>query len=111
MNIIKPEKILEEVCNYFDLPQSRVQGQSQKREVVVARQIFTLLCRKHTRLSLKAIGEHLNGRDHTTQIHSINTIIDLMQTDKAYRTYVIDIEEKLFTNRYEVRKIKLKAVA
>ena len=54
------------------------------REITELRSIFCFLAR-NMRYSLKTIGEYLNGRDHTTVIHSINTFKDLIETCPIFR--------------------------
>lgn len=54
------------------------------REITELRSIFCYLAR-NMKYSLKTIGEYLNGRDHTTVIHSINTFKDLIETCGTFR--------------------------
>ena len=61
---------------------------TRKREIVQARQITMYLAKAFTKNSLKTIGEHFGGRDHTTVIHSCQTVKDLMDTDTVFRENV-----------------------
>ena len=54
------------------------------REITELRSIFCFLAR-NMKYSLKTIGEYLNGRDHTTVIHSVNTFKDLIETCPVFR--------------------------
>ena len=36
------------------------------------------LAKEYTKYTLKAIGYHFGGRDHTTVIHALQTVHDLM---------------------------------
>ena len=54
------------------------------REITELRSIFCFLAR-NMNYSLKTIGEYLNGRDHTTVIHSVNTFNDLIETCPVFR--------------------------
>ena len=54
------------------------------REITELRSIFCYLAR-NMRYSLKTIGEYLNGRDHTTVIHSVNSFKDLIETCGTFR--------------------------
>ena len=53
------------------------------REVVMLRQIFCYIAKKQG-YNLKAIGEKLGNRDHTTVIHSVRTASDLLATDPVF---------------------------
>jgi chromosomal replication initiator protein len=44
---------------------------------------------------LKNIGEHFGGRDHTTVIHSCQTVKDLMDTDSFFRENVMELTQKV----------------
>ena len=48
-----------------------------------------------TKNSLKTIGEHFGGRDHTTVIHSCQTVKDLMDTDSLFRENVTELQQKV----------------
>ena len=66
-----------------------------KREIVQARQITMYLAKAFTKNSLKTIGEHFGGRDHTTVIHSCQTVKDLMDTDSLFRENVMELQQKV----------------
>src|SRR6186713_3233715 len=69
------------VCEFFDVSYDKLLQKTRKREIVQARQITMYLAKAFTKNSLKTIGEHFGGRDHTTVIHSCQTVKDLMDTD------------------------------
>ena len=89
---ISIEDIQRVVCQYFDIPDDLLRGKSRKKEIVFARQIAMSLCKEMTHYSLKSIGLHFGGRDHTTVIHAIRTI-DEMQKKQAGK--IIEIIEAL----------------
>src|SRR5882762_8397686 len=72
------DAIQKMVCEFFDVPYDRLLHKTRKREIVQARQISMYLAKAFTKNSLKTIGEHFGGRDHTTVIHSCQTVKDLM---------------------------------
>ncbi len=76
---VTAEKIQQEVCELLQIPMSLLTGKSRKQEIVFARQVGMYLIRELTGASLKTIGNHFGGRDHTTVMHSLNTITDLVQ--------------------------------
>lgn len=83
--VISIEQIQQGVCKQLDLPLTLMTGKSRKQEIVFARQIAMYLIRELTNTSLKTIGNHFGGRDHTTVMHSISTIETLKQTDEHTR--------------------------
>jgi chromosomal replication initiator protein len=52
-------------------------------------------CKKLTQNSLKTIGLHFGGRDHSTVIHANNTVEDQMETNEQFRNTVEEIGRKL----------------
>lgn len=89
------ENIQKMVCEYFDVPFERLQQKTRKREIVQARQITMYLAKSFTKNSLKTIGEHFGGRDHTTVIHSCQTVKDLMDTDSIFKENVLELTQKV----------------
>ncbi|HRO41680.1 MAG TPA: chromosomal replication initiator protein DnaA [Flavipsychrobacter sp.] len=89
------ESIQKMVCEYFHLPYDRLLAKTRKREVVQARQITMYLAKKFTKSSLKNIGEHFGGFDHTTVIHSCQTVVNLMDTDTEYKEHLLELQQKV----------------
>ncbi|RYU91768.1 chromosomal replication initiator protein DnaA [Emticicia agri] len=76
------DTIIEAVTEHFKVRIPDLKGKSRLREIVLPRQIAMYLAKELTNLSLKSIGYHFGGRDHSTVIHAIQTVNDLMDTDK-----------------------------
>lgn len=86
--IVTVEQIQQEVSEHFQVPVSLLTGKSRKQEIVFARQVAMYLIRELTNASLKTIGNHFGGRDHTTVMHSINIVEKLKdaEDDRTRRT-------------------------
>jgi chromosomal replication initiator protein len=89
------EAIQKMVCDFFDVPYDKLLQKTRKREIVQARQITMYLSKSFTKNSLKTIGEHFGGRDHTTVIHSCQTVKDLMDTDSLFKESVLELQQKV----------------
>ncbi len=89
------DTIQKMVCDYFDVSYDKLLQKTRKREIVQARQITMFLAKAFTKNSLKTIGEHFGGRDHTTVIHSCQTVKDLMDTDNLFRENVLELQQKV----------------
>ncbi len=89
------EIIQKMVCEFYDVPYDKLLQKTRKREIVQARQITMYLAKAFTKNSLKTIGEHFGGRDHTTVIHSCQTVKDLMDTDSLFRENVTELQQKV----------------
>jgi chromosomal replication initiator protein len=89
------DAIQKMVCDYFDVSYEKLLQKTRKREIVQARQITMYLAKTFTKNSLKTIGEHFGGRDHTTVIHSCQTVKDLMDTDSLFKESVMELQQKV----------------
>ena len=68
---------------------------TRKQEIVNARQIAMYLTKELTNSSLKTIGLHFGGRDHSTVIHAYQTVEDSMATDPKQKNLVQQLRSKL----------------
>jgi len=89
------EDIQQMVCKYFGIPYDDLLAKNRKQPIVEARQITMYLAKKFTKNSLKSIGEHFSGKDHTTVIHSCQKVEDLLHTDPAYRERFLELQQKV----------------
>ncbi|MFN4084146.1 MAG: chromosomal replication initiator protein DnaA [Bacteroidia bacterium] len=95
---ISIEYIQKLVCDYFTIPVDQVKSKTRKREIVQARQISMYYAKDLTKSSLKTIGMHFGGRDHSTVIHACQTVNDLMETDKKFRADMEEIGKRIKMN-------------
>lgn len=88
--------VIEVVCDKLKIESSQVYRRRRLRNVVMARQISMYMIKKATNASLKDIGEHFGGFDHTTVVHSMNTVEDLIDSDPDYRETINKIKKALW---------------
>ena len=87
------DKVQSAVCEYFHITKDDLVSHSRKRQLVQARQISMYLCRNMIpNCSLSVIGSKTGGKDHSTVLHSCNTVCDLMSTDKVFKGFVTELE-------------------
>lgn len=79
------DDIKEVVATYYKLSIEQLESKSRKHEIALARQMSMYLAKQLTQLSLKSIGSHFGGRDHSTVLHSCTTIENYLVTDKAVK--------------------------
>jgi chromosomal replication initiation ATPase DnaA len=89
------EWIITLCAQYEGVTVEEVKGRSRVRCYVRPRQIAAYLSHKHTNLTLVSIGFKLGQKDHTTVIHSVRTIEDVMFYDKELKRAVAVIEAKI----------------
>ena len=83
------EKLFREVSIYCNNNTHTLKSKTRRREAVIARQLFFYVARKlfKGRYTLKNIGKISGGRDHSTVLHGIKTIEDLMSVDKSINNW------------------------
>lgn len=84
-NQVTMDEIIEIVAESFDTPSEYIVGKSRKREIVVARHAAMFLAKEFTHRSLKSIGLHFAGRDHSTVIHAVKAVQDRIETEASFR--------------------------
>lgn len=89
------EIIQKIVCDHFGIPDDMVRAKSRKQEIVLARQISMYMAKQYTTHSLKTIGLHFGGRDHSTVIHAINNIIKRAKAEKTIQELIITLKRKI----------------
>ena len=82
------DTIQEIIADFFQITIADLKSKSRKKEVVYPRQLAMYLAKEYTDLPLKSIGYHFGGRDHSTVIHSIQSVNLLMDETP-------DVEETL----------------
>jgi len=89
------EEIQRIVSEHYQIPEDMIRAKTRKQEIALARQISMYLAKKYTNHSLKTIGLHFGGRDHTTVIHAIQCIDNFIKTNKKIRDDIKQLERKI----------------
>ena len=89
------EEIQKIVSDYYNIPDDLLRAKSRKKEIALARQVAMFLAKTHTKHSLKTIGLHFGGRDHSTVIHAVNSIESLSKTDPSIAKDLQNISQKI----------------
>ncbi|KAK0360699.1 hypothetical protein LTR94_026278, partial [Friedmanniomyces endolithicus] len=78
---ITVDEIQKTVAEHFNLKQADLLSERRTRSVARPRQIAMYLCKQHTTRSYPDIGRRFGGRDHTTVLHGVRKIEELMPQD------------------------------
>ncbi len=92
---ISIESIQNYVCEYFGIDTNKVREKTRKQEIVEARQIAMYLSKKFTKSSLKTIGLHFGGRDHSTVIHAISTVEERLATSPKHKRILDELHQRI----------------
>jgi chromosomal replication initiator protein len=89
------ETITKVVCEQLGVAENKIRDKTRKKEIVLARQLAMYLSKELTHSSLKTIGLHFGGRDHSTVIHAYNSIEENKTKDESFGRIVEELREKI----------------
>ena len=92
---VSEQKILNVVASYYNLSVSQITGKIKNGQIVNARHIAIYLIRNSLDLSLKQIGEAFSNRDHTTIMHSITKVEEMLKTDKQTKIVINELKKRI----------------
>jgi chromosomal replication initiator protein len=78
------EDIQKKVAEHFQIRVSDMSSARRSRSVARPRQVAMYLSKQLTSRSLPEIGRKFGGRDHTTVMHAVKKIEELIGTDAAF---------------------------
>ncbi len=88
------EYIQKTVSEYFNVSSDDLKAKTRKKEIVIARQLAMYFSKDYTNHSLKSIGSHFGGRDHSTVIHALQSVNDMLDTDARFRSSFSELKKK-----------------
>ncbi|MDB3872537.1 chromosomal replication initiator protein DnaA [Pelagibacteraceae bacterium] len=94
-SVISIEDIQKIVVSYYNLSMTDFLSARRSRHIARPRQIAMYLSKKLTTKSLPEIGRKFTGRDHTTVIHAIKKIEELMSKDRQFEYEVQSITDRI----------------
>lgn len=102
---MRNEQIYTKICEELGLKYDNAIANItlRKRIYLESRQIYFYIKKKYTRETLKEIGQFLN-KDHSTVLHSLKNVKDLLEVDKNFKNLVEKIEVDLNLNKLENKK-------
>lgn len=87
--------IQKTVSEYFKVHLDDLKAKTRKKEIVIARQVAMFFSKEYTNHSLKSIGYHFGGRDHSTVIHAVQSVNNMVETDARFRNQMQELQKKL----------------
>jgi chromosomal replication initiator protein len=89
------DRIIKITAEYFGISPDQLASSNRSRQLVTARQVSMYLCRELTDASLPTISNAFGGRHHSTAIHSVEKIRDLMQEKRDIYNIVQKLTNKI----------------
>lgn len=92
---ISIDYITKVVCEFYKVDENKVREKNRRKEVVQARQVAMYLSKQLTKSSLKTIGLHFGGRDHSTVIHAQTSVEDMIKQDSQIADTISSLKNKI----------------
>ncbi|HPN33814.1 MAG TPA: chromosomal replication initiator protein DnaA [bacterium] len=89
------ELIQKMTADHFGFPDDLMRAKTRKKEIAQARQIAMYLSKTLTDSSLKTIGLHFGGRDHSTVIHAIQCMEQALLSDEKIKESISLLKNKI----------------
>ncbi len=81
---ITPEKVIDSVCEVFDITPREIKGKRRTAYVALCRQIVMYILRDELELPLEKVAKIVNRKDHTTVLHACEKILKQIEKDKRF---------------------------
>ena len=92
---IKPERVIEAVCEVFDVTVKEIKSKSRTAYLALARQVIMYLLREELQLPLEKVAREVNRKDHTTVIHACEKIGELVRENGRTGEKILKCKEYL----------------
>ncbi len=89
------EDIQKVIADHFGIHDNLLRDKTRKKEIVLPRQIAMFMVKDMTNHSLKTIGLHFGGRDHSTVLHAINQVEMLVEQDENMSETISSLKHKV----------------
>lgn len=89
------DEIQRKVAEHYNLRLTDMHSARRSRNVARPRQVAMYLCKKLTTRSLPEIGRKFGGRDHTTVMHAVKKVEELMAEDGLFSEEVNGVRRVL----------------
>ena len=94
--LVTVESIQNLVASHFNLNIQEMLSARRSRSLARPRQMAMYLSKQYTTNSLPDIGRKFSNRDHTTVIHAVKKIDELMKKDNEIRQHITELKKKIF---------------
>ena len=92
---ISVEMVQKEVVEFFNISLSDLKNKSRHKNIIVPRQVAMYLSRKLTKHSLPEIGAAFGGKDHTTILHAVKKVEEVLLKDEQIKKIVETLQNSL----------------
>jgi chromosomal replication initiator protein len=92
---ITMDRIARTVAAHYKLSMEELKSKNNSRQIAVPRQVAMYLCKRLTKHSFPEIGREYGGKHHTTVMHSVEKINEVIKDDKNFHRVVSELIDNL----------------
>jgi Bacterial dnaA protein helix-turn-helix len=92
---LKLSEVMMAVLDVVKISKKELMSTRRLRNIVIPRQIFYYLAKKHTFASFPAMGRRMGGYDHSTVMHGVMRIKEMVDDGDENVIRIIEAVEKL----------------
>jgi chromosomal replication initiator protein len=92
------EKVLRIIAKHYSISITDLKSKKRQKDISIVRQVAFYLMKKLTFCSLQVIGEYIGKRDHSTVLHAISKIENMLDNDKSFAQKLNAIEQEILTS-------------
>lgn len=93
--VVTPEYIINVVAEHFDITAEDIKSDKRSSKIAFPRQICMYLCNEMTSYKLKAIGQIMGGKDHTTIMYGCKKIEGEISKSESTRNTIELLKKKI----------------
>lgn len=90
-----PDDIVKKICGFYNIKPTQMKGPKRDASLVRARQITMYVLKKELGLTFVEIGNMLGGRDHTTVMHGVGKVENLIANKSKVSEEIVGITKIL----------------
>lgn len=94
-SVLHPDSIIQAVCSFYNLKPTQLKGVKRDAFLVGPRHICMFLLKDEASLTFGEIGNLLGGRDHTTVIHAVEKIKELISKSQKTKEEILFIKRRI----------------
>lgn len=95
--MVTEENIIDAVTSYFNVKMSDLKSKKRTKSISLPRQVAMYILRNKLNISLQEVGELFGGRDHSTVLHSVQSIEKKSKADKEIQEIISSLEKTLYS--------------
>jgi chromosomal replication initiator protein len=96
--VITVDDIQKKVSSFFNIKISDIKSKKKNKVFIQPRHTAMYLIRQLTDLSLPEIGRHFGGRDHSTVLHAIQKLDNIVLKDPDFANTIDQLTRELEGN-------------